>query len=195
MKHLPLPTEPSEPDGLNPLAEAPTQERFRARHEMLHVTTRESQQMIDITAAVETACTSAHIKAGTMTVASRHTTAAIVVQENEPLLLADLDRFLRRLAPKTDHYCHNDMASRTDVPPDERPNGHSHLRALLLPTSVQLVIADGRLDLGRWQRVFLIELDGPRHRQISLQALGIGATTPAGIHLVAGSEAGAGAAS
>jgi secondary thiamine-phosphate synthase enzyme len=65
------------------------------------------------------------------------------------------------------------MASRTvNLAPDERANGHAHCRALLLGPTALLNVADGRLQLGRWQRVFLVELDGPRRREISVQVLG-----------------------
>ena len=54
----------------------------------------------------------------------------------------------------------------------ERANGHAHCRALLLPSSVCLNVASGRLLLGKWQRVFLVELDGPREREVSALLLG-----------------------
>jgi secondary thiamine-phosphate synthase enzyme len=158
---------------------------LQARHEVLRLATSDRQQLLDITELVESVCTRARIGQGTVTVASRHTTAAIVVQENEPLLLQDLNRFLQRIAPENAHYCHNDMAARADVPPEERPNGHSHVRALLLPCSAQLVITGGRLDLGRWQRIFLAELDGPRQRQVSLMVTGAAADEGGAIRLVA----------
>jgi thiamine phosphate synthase YjbQ (UPF0047 family) len=50
----------------------------------------------------------------------------------------------------------------------ERPNGHAHCRALLLPSSACLNVNGGRLLLGRWQRVFFVELDGPRERELSV---------------------------
>ncbi len=56
--------------------------------------------------------------------------------------------------------------------PGERPNGSSHCKALLLGTSACLNVVDGRLLLGRWQRVFLVELDGPRTRDISVLLMG-----------------------
>ena len=59
-----------------------------------------------------------------------------------------------------------------NVAPGERPNGHAHCRALLLPTSALLNVAGGRLQLGRWQRIFLVELDGPRIREVSVLAFG-----------------------
>jgi thiamine phosphate synthase YjbQ (UPF0047 family) len=57
---------------------------------------------------------------------------------------------------------------------DERPNGHAHCRALGLPTSVGLNISGGQLVLGRWQRVFFVELDGPRERELSVLMFGEG---------------------
>jgi secondary thiamine-phosphate synthase enzyme len=55
---------------------------------------------------------------------------------------------------------------------EERPNGHAHCRALLLPSSACLNVTEGRLQLGRWQRVFLVELDGPRERSVSVLLFG-----------------------
>jgi thiamine phosphate synthase YjbQ (UPF0047 family) len=58
------------------------------------------------------------------------------------------------------------------VDPNEPRNGHAHAKALLLRTAETLNVAHGRLQLGRWQRVLLIELDGPREREVSLLAMG-----------------------
>lgn len=159
-----------------------------AHHEVLTITTHQALELVDLTDQALAFCSQARIGSGQLIVQSRHTTASILVQENEPLLLDDLRRFLSRLAPKDEHYCHNDIGARTNVPPDERPNGHSHARAALLPTSIQLVVIDGRPDLGRWQRIFLVELDGPRSRQVSIQALGCPRSEPNSIHLVADHE-------
>lgn len=109
---------------------------------------------------------------GTVTVQTLHTTSAIVVNEAEPLLLADFEAFLDRLAPKASVYRHDDMSRRLGVPLDEPPNGHAHCRALVLPTSVTLTVVDGRLVLGRWQRVLFVELDGPRRREVSAVCIG-----------------------
>ena len=57
-------------------------------------------------------------------------------------------------------------------PPDEPANGHAHCKALFLRASETLAVAGGRPRLGRWQRVFLVELDGPRTRTLSLTVLG-----------------------
>jgi secondary thiamine-phosphate synthase enzyme len=112
---------------------------------------------------------------GIVNIFSRHTTAAVRIQEDEPLLLDDLRDFLTRLAPPEAAYGHNDFDVRTQhMHPDERPNGHSHCLHLLLGASASVPVVDGRLQLGTWQRVFLVELDGPREdRQVQLQLTGL----------------------
>ena len=108
-----------------------------------------------------------------MNVQTRHTTTGVCVNENEPLLLGDLLALLERLAPRgAVAYAHDELHRRPGVPPDERPNGHAHAKALLLRTSETLNVADGRLQLGRWQRVLLLDLDGPREREVSLLGMG-----------------------
>jgi secondary thiamine-phosphate synthase enzyme len=67
-----------------------------------------------------------------------------------------------------------------NLAPGERPNGHAHCRALLMGSSASLNVAGGRLQLGRWQRVFLAELDGPRSREISVLVLGTEASAREG---------------
>jgi secondary thiamine-phosphate synthase enzyme len=110
---------------------------------------------------------------GTVVVQSRHTTASVIVQENEPLLLEDLRGLLERWAPASAAYRHDDFAARDTPAADERKNGHAHVRALLLGTSVALNVAGGRLDVGEWQSILLVELDGPRPRTVSVQVLGV----------------------
>ena len=112
---------------------------------------------------------------GTATVFSRHTTAAIRLQENEPLLLDDLHQLLLRLAPHDADYGHNNFDHRTEhMHPDERPNGHAHCLHLLLGSSEHIPVANGSLMLGEWQRIFLVELDGPRPcREVLVQMTGV----------------------
>ena len=77
-----------------------------------------------------------------------------------------------RLAPRGAGYAHDALHLREGVPDDERPNGHSHAKASLLRCSETLNVVAGELQLGRWQSVLFVELDGPREREISLVALG-----------------------
>ena len=146
------------------------------RHSRIRVATRRDMEFIDITDRIEFLATEAGIHAGLVNIQSLHTTTAIVVYEHEPLLLADFDALLARAAPRDAPYRHDDMDARTvNLAPGERPNGHAHCHALLLGSSASLNFAEGRLQLGRWQRVFLAELDGPRVREVSVLVLGEGA--------------------
>jgi secondary thiamine-phosphate synthase enzyme len=130
-------------------------------------------EFIDLTDRIEALVAKAGIHAGLVNIQSLHTTTGIVINEHEPLLLADFGALLTRAAPPDASYRHDDMRARTvNLAPDERPNGHAHCHALLLGSSASLNLADGRLQLGRWQRVFLVELDGPRVREVSVLVMG-----------------------
>ena len=146
----------------------------------LVINTREPIQFLDITSDVEGVLRASGVRDGIVTVFSRHTTAAICIQEDEPLLLEDLREFLKRTAPPELHYRHNDFRVRTvHMHEDESPNGHAHCLQLMLGASETIPVADGKLALGTWQRIFVVELDGPRPRhglpgarEVVIQALG-----------------------
>jgi secondary thiamine-phosphate synthase enzyme len=143
------------------------------RHRTIRLDTDAPTQFIDLTSELEAFVTASGIQSGLLNVQSLHTTAAIVVNEHEPLLLTDVDRLLERLAPGDAVYRHDNITLRTvNCVLGEPPNGHSHCRALLLGATAALNVAGGELQLGRWQRVFLVELDGPRTRDVSLLLLG-----------------------
>lgn len=88
------------------------------------------------------------------------------MNEDEPLLIEDLHRLLSRLAPPDVRYGHDDL-TRRGAPAGERPR-----RGPLLGVSQTFHVIDGALRLGRWQRLFLVELDGPRPRNLSIVVLG-----------------------
>lgn len=139
----------------------------------IHVTTTHPTQFIDLTDRLERLVADAGLRFGILNVQTLHTTTAIVVNEHEPLLLADFQSLLETAAPGDGRYQHDDTRARTvNLTDAERPNGHAHCRALLLPPSACLNVAGGRLLLGRWQRVFFVELDGPRERDISVLIFG-----------------------
>ncbi len=130
-------------------------------------------EFIDITDEVLAAVEASEIREGSVTVFSRHTTAAVKINENEPLLLEDMARFLERAAPREADYRHNDFVIRTaNMTEDECPNGHAHCQHLLLSASETIPVCDSVALLGRWQRIFLIELDRPRLRQVVIQVQG-----------------------
>jgi secondary thiamine-phosphate synthase enzyme len=134
------------------------------------VTTTSPTQFIDLTDRLGRLIDKWGVQAGLLNVQTLHTTTAVVVNEHEPLLLADFQRLLQMTAPEDADYRHDDAKARiVNRTAAERANGHAHCRALFLPTSVCLNVNDGRLVLGRWQRVFFVELDGPQEREVSAQ--------------------------
>lgn len=146
---------------------------FIYRHTKVRIVTERHTEFIDLTESLEELVAESRVLTGFANVQSLHTTAAIVVNEGEPLLLKDFECTLRKLAPDDAAYRHDDETIRTvNLNPGERPNGSSHCKALLLSSSACLNVVDGRLLLGRWQRVFLAELDGPRPRDISVLLIG-----------------------
>ena len=143
------------------------------RHTTIRIDTEQPTQFIDLTSDLEAFVAASGIRSGLLNVQSLHTTAAIVVNEHEPLLLTDMAGLLERLAPVDRVYRHDNITLRTvNCVLGEPPNGHSHCRALLLGSTTALNVVNGTLHLGRWQRVFLVELDGPRTRDVSLLLLG-----------------------
>jgi secondary thiamine-phosphate synthase enzyme len=142
-------------------------------HGRIHVTTTHPTEFIDLTDRLERLVVEAGLRFGIVNVQTLHTTTAVVINEHEPLLLTDFQVLLEAAAPRDGRYQHDDTTARTvNVTDAERPNGHAHCRALLLPSSACLNVTSGRLLLGRWQRVFFVELDGPREREISVLLFG-----------------------
>ena len=146
-----------------------------SRHTTIRIETECPTQFIDLTSELEAFVAASGIQFGLLNVQSLHTTTAIVVNEHEPLLLTDMAGLLERLAPVDDVYRHDNVTLRSvNCVLGEPPNGHSHCRALLLGSTAALNVVAGELQLGRWQRVFLVELDGPRTRDVSLLLVGGG---------------------
>lgn len=154
------------------MVEEKTSAGLRAHHDEIRLNTTECLEFIDLTAYIANIVSRSGIRHGVVNIQTKHTTTALIINENEPLLLNDLKRILESYAPRDGEYEHNDFSRRIDIPPDEPANGHSHCKALFLPASIMLNLADGRLQLGRWQSLFLIELDEARERNISVLVLG-----------------------
>jgi secondary thiamine-phosphate synthase enzyme len=143
------------------------------RHTRIHLSSRYPTEFIDVTDRLQDFITDAGVRVGVLNIQTLHTTTGIVVNEHEPLLLGDFQSVLEEAAPCDGRYRHDDLVLRTvNLTEAERPNGHAHCRALFLPSSTGLNVSKGRLVLGQWQRVFFVELDGPRERDVSLLAYG-----------------------
>lgn len=140
----------------------------------IRLKTMECLQFIDLTREVQTIVEASGICNGLVTIQSLHTTTGVLINENEPLLLQDMKQALERVAPRSRKYRHDDFSIRTvNMTEEEEPNGHAHCKALFVPTSVVLNVLDGKAVLGRWQRLFLVELDRPRKRTVSVLVFGV----------------------
>lgn len=146
---------------------------MKTYHHSFKIKTKKGPEFIDITERIKKIVKKSGIKNGQALVFSCHTTAAIVVNENEPLLIKDMEKFLTQLANPKANYNHNDFRHRTvNMCAGECKNGHSHCQHLLLPTSETLPLIDGKIPFGQWQRIFLIELDHGRKREVVVQVIG-----------------------
>jgi secondary thiamine-phosphate synthase enzyme len=158
-------------NGAHPVVEPP---KTGIHIERLSYTTRHGPAFHDITDDVREVLARSGMRHGFVVVFSRHTTAAIRINEAEPLLLEDMEAMLARIAPTGVYYRHNDLSIRTvNLVEDEDLNGHSHCQHLLMGASESIPCADGELLLGTWQRIFLVELDCSREREVIVQAVGL----------------------
>jgi secondary thiamine-phosphate synthase enzyme len=139
---------------------------------LLEIDTEAGISIHNLTPDIENLVASTGIEHGQVIVFARHTTTALAINENEERLLEDVKVHLRKLAPESEKYLHNDLHLRPNIPDDEPMNAHSHLMAMMLNTSEVIPIVNGKLALGTYQSVLLFELDGPRRRSILCQISG-----------------------
>ena len=138
----------------------------------LRFDTSRATEFVDITEQIADQVQKAGLRTGRVHLQSLHTTVGLAINENEPLLLSDFQHLLERLVPREAGYEHDDFERRFEIAVDEPVNGHAHCRQLLLTGFATLLVEEGRLVMGRWQSVFAVELDGPRHRQLAMQLEG-----------------------
>lgn len=125
----------------------------------------------DITPQIKEFIRESGVKCGQVTVFTRHTTTGITINESEARLLEDVLLHLERNAPKNRKYLHDDISLR-DCPPNERINGHAHLKAIQLCASQCIPISQGQIILGKWQAILFFDFDGSRKREIAVQIMG-----------------------
>lgn len=147
---------------------------MRVVNQVIKLSTQAKLEFIDLTDKIHSLVKKSSIQNGLINIQSLHTTMAIIIQEAEPLLIKDLKKTLEKVASQKAQYVHDNFEIRTvNINPNERKNGHSHCKCLFLTPNVILNIYKNKLQIGRWQSVFAVELDGMRERQVSVQILGI----------------------
>lgn len=131
--------------------------------EKINLDTFKKFEVIDITASVNKILSKNNINKGIVSVFSKHSTSAIVVNENEKYLLGDLEFMLDNLISDKFSYNHDKIDN----------NASSHLKAFLLSASETIPVLNKKLDLGTWQSLFFVELDGPRkNRKVDITIIG-----------------------
>lgn len=151
---------------------------MKSFHKNLSYKTNKFCHFIDITEDVVGVIQESKIKNGMVLVYSHHTTAAIRVNEKEKGIEKDFEHFIKRLVPVNVYYHHNDLTERTEnlvcePGASDCLNGHSHVLHLLMgATSETISVIDGKMILGTFQRIFLIELDCSRKRKVLVTVQG-----------------------
>ena len=133
--------------------------------EYIHVSTRGFSDIIDVTDKAQKRLAESGVGAGTVTFFASGATAGITTIEYEPGLLKDIPDAFEKIAPQHASYAHNDTW--------HDGNGASHVRAALQGPSLVVPFIDGKMLLGVWQQVVLIDFDArPREREIIMQIMG-----------------------
>jgi secondary thiamine-phosphate synthase enzyme len=129
----------------------------------INLDTNKNFEIIDMTSKINNLIANSKINNGVVNIFSKHSTSAICVNENEKGLLDDLEFMLANIIPDKFSYKHDNIDN----------NAKSHLKSFLLSSSESVPILNNKLNLGTWQSVFFIELDGPRHnRTINITLIG-----------------------
>lgn len=124
----------------------------------LSVKTERRTQLLDVTARVAKLVKEASVSSGICYLYVSHTTAGVIINEHDdPDVARDIEAAFDRLAPKDNGYRHAEG------------NSDSHIKTALTGSSVTIFIANGKLELGRWQGIFFCEFDGPRERRLHVK--------------------------
>lgn len=135
-----------------------------AHRAVLEMHVAERRAAVDLTGRVEAVVRASRVREGLALVFPRHTSAAVVVSDADEGIAEDLLDLLARVAPPGAGYRHDEV--------DGKRNADGHLAAALAGHHVCLPVTRGRLDLGRWGRVWYLELDGGREKDVAVHVVG-----------------------
>ena len=147
-------------------------------HKTLNYQTEKKLHFINVTEDIKKCVEESGIEKGIVVVYVPHTTVAVKINESENGFKKDFEEAMKRLVPVDQYYRHNDLDIRAKHTLCEDPNlcinGDSHILQMLLGTSSETIpVDDGKPMLGRWQCVFLIELDKKRERRLEVRVMGV----------------------
>jgi secondary thiamine-phosphate synthase enzyme len=138
---------------------------MEVKTEQFKISTQGNSEVVDITEQVAGKIRDSALKDGIATIFVSGSTASITTTEYEPGLRKDIPEMLERIAPKDKRYHHDDTWG--------DGNGHAHVRASFLGPTLVIPFSNGKLLLGTWQQIILIDFDNrPRYRNIIVQLIG-----------------------
>lgn len=131
-------------------------------HETISIDTDKTVETINITGNIRDIVEKYNITDGIISVSTKHTTGSIMINEDEEGLKKDYLNFLEKLVPQ-DNYLHDKIDN----------NATAHIKAMLTTPTQSLSLRDGKINLGTWQSIFFVELDGPRqNRSVNVTIIG-----------------------
>jgi secondary thiamine-phosphate synthase enzyme len=134
---------------------------FQVVNDSYTFSTKGEIEFLDLSNRVQQAVFKSGVKNGLVHVFAPHATGILILTENDPALLSDIERLMEELSPKSGNYSHPS-------------NAHAHLRSMLLPPDKTLPVINGRVEFGTWQSLMFVETDvHPRKRTIIIQVLGM----------------------
>ncbi len=126
--------------------------------------TNQRRELINITPAVEEALDKSGIQEGFVLVNAMHITASVFINDDEPGLHQDFEKWLEGLAPEKpyDQYNHNTAEDNADA----------HLKRTVMGREVVVAVTEGKLDFGPWEQIFYGEFDGKRRKRVLVKIIG-----------------------
>ena len=130
----------------------------------LWFSTSQRRELINITPTIQKCLQESGVKEGLILVNAMHITASVFINDDEPGLHHDYEKWLERLAPEKPHsqYRHNGFEDNADA----------HMKRQIMGREVVVAITDGKLDFGPWEQIFYGEFDGKRRKRVLVKIIG-----------------------
>lgn len=136
---------------------------MKSYREELWFETKTRRAYLNITPQIELVVKKSGVKEGLVLVNAMHITASVYINDDEPGLLEDYDKFLEQIAPHEAAYRHNETGE---------DNGDAHIKRQVMGREVVVAITDGKLDFGPWEQIFYGEFDGRRRKRVLVKVIG-----------------------
>ncbi|WP_455246197.1 secondary thiamine-phosphate synthase enzyme YjbQ [Petrachloros mirabilis] len=136
---------------------------MKSYREELWFETKARRAYLNITPQIELIVKKSGVIEGVVLVNAMHITASVYINDDEPGLIEDYDKFLERIAPHEAAYRHNETGE---------DNGDAHIKRQVMGREVVVAITDGKLDFGPWEQIFYGEFDGRRRKRVLVKVIG-----------------------